>query len=195
MTDRIEQLVEQIKQLEDDLKCELHRHEEALLFKLNGKKVEFEKSVKQAHRQLKKGVLPWLFGIRPLNLITAPIIYSMIIPLVISDIFVSFYQATCFPIYKITKVRRADYFVFDRHHLAYLNIFEKFHCLYCAYANGLIAYIREIIGRTEHYFCPIKHARKVLNTHSRYHYFIPYGEADNYHGKLAKFRHNMANEK
>jgi len=195
MTDRIEQLVEQIKQLEDDLGTELHRHEEALLFKLNGKKVEFENSVKQAHRRLKTGVLPWLFGTRPLNLITAPIIYSMIIPLLISDLFVSFYQLSCFPIYKITKVRRKDYFIFDRHHLAYLNAFEKLHCFYCSYANGLIAYISEILARTEHYFCPIKHARKVLKTHAHYRYFIPYGEADNYHEKLEKFRRKLAKEK
>ena len=195
MSDRIEQLIKQIKQLENDLSHELHQHEDAILFHLKGKKVEFEKSIKQAHRRLKKGVLPWLFGIRPLNLITAPIIYSMIIPLLISDLFVSFYQASCFPIYKIKKVRRSDYLIFDRHHLAYLNVFEKFHCLYCAYANGVIAYIQEIIGRTEQYFCPIKHARKVLGNHLHYRNFIPYGEAQNYHDKLKKFRSSMTTEK
>ncbi|NOQ94968.1 MAG: hypothetical protein GQ547_10095 [Methylophaga sp.] len=194
MTDRIKQLIEQIKQLEDDLSNELHQHEDALLFHLKGKKVQFEKSVRQAHKQLKTAVIPWLFGIQPRNLLTAPIIYSMIIPLVISDLFVSFYQATCFPIYKITKVRRSDYLIFDRHHLAYLNVFEKFHCLYCAYANGVIAYIREIIGRTEQYFCPIKHARKALNNHPRYREFIPYGEAEAYHEKLNKFRSAMTKE-
>ncbi|NOQ81168.1 MAG: hypothetical protein GQ548_01410 [Methylophaga sp.] len=194
MNIRIKQLIEQITQLEEDLSTELHQQEEAILFQLNGKKVAFEKSIKQAHRKLKVGVVRWLFGVRPLNLITAPIIYSMIIPLLISDFFVSFYQATCFPIYKIAKVRRSDYFIFDRHQLAYLNIFEKFHCVYCAYANGLISYIREILGRTEHYFCPIKHARKVLNTHSNYRHFIPYGKAESYHEKLEKIRKSLAKE-
>jgi len=194
MSIRVKQLIEQIKQLEEELSNELHQHEEAILFQINGKKVAFEKSIKQAHRKLKVGVVRWLFGIRPLNLITAPIIYSMIIPLIISDFFVSFYHATCFPIYKITKVRRSDYIVFDRHQLAYLNIFEKFHCLYCAYANGLISYIREILARTEQYFCPIKHARKVVGMHSRYRKFIPFGEAENYHQQLETLRQSLAKE-
>jgi hypothetical protein len=55
--------------------------------------------------------------------------------------------------------------VFDRYHLAYLNVLEK---LNCAYANGLIAYVREIAGRTEQYWCPIKHARRVIGAHSHY---------------------------
>ena len=54
------------------------------------------------------------------------------------------YQAICFPVYKIPKVRRRDYLVFDRHHLAYLNIIEKINCAYCSYANGAIAFMREV---------------------------------------------------
>lgn len=194
MSDRIKQLVEQIKQLEEDLTEELHQQEDALLFELKGKKVKFERSVKQAHRKLKEGIIPWLFGVRPRNLITAPLIYSMIIPLLLSDLCITIYQAICFPIYKIKKVRRSDYLIFDRHHLAYLNIIEKFHCLYCAYANGIIAYIREIIGQTEQYFCPIKHARKVLEHHPYYRNFIPYGEAERYHEKLEEYRDALQKE-
>ena len=121
-------------------------------------------------------------------LITGPIIYSMIVPLLLLDLCVSFYQATCFPIYGISKVRRGDYIVFDRQQLSYLNFIEKFHCTYCAYGNGLIAYVSEIVGRTEEYFCPIKHARKVLGNHSRYARFMGYGEAADYHAKLEEYR-------
>ena len=70
----------------------------------------------------------------------------------------------------------------------YLNIIEKFHCTYCEYANGLIAYLREIIGRTEQYFCPIKHARKILGTHARYNRFLDYGDAQDYEARLEAFR-------
>lgn len=115
-------------------------------------------------------------------------IYSMIVPLAILDLFVTLYQALCFPIYKIAKVKRANYFVYDRQHLDYLNFIEKFHCTYCAYANGLIAYATEIVARTEQYFCPIKHARKMLGTHTRYANFLAYGEAENYQQALEKFR-------
>jgi hypothetical protein len=112
----------------------------------------------------------------------------MAIPLVLLDACVSFYQATCFPIYKIAKVRRDDYIVIDRQHLEYLNFFEKFHCTYCAYATGLMAYITEIIARTEQYFCPIKHARKMLGTHARYASFLEYGDAEDYAARLEKYR-------
>jgi len=194
MVDRIKQLVDQIKQLDNELRTELQKHENTILFELKGKKVIFSQTIKQAHLKLKTGIWPWFFGIRPRNIITAPIIYTMIIPLIISDIFISFYQFSCFPIYKISKVRRSDYIVFDHQHLAYLNFFERFHCLYCSYANGLNSYIREILSKTEQYFCPIKHARTVLGTHRRYPNFIAYGDAENYHQRLQALREQLAKE-
>jgi hypothetical protein len=112
----------------------------------------------------------------------------MVIPLLMLDACVSFYQWTCFPIYGITKVRRSDYLVFDRRHLGYLNFIEKFHCTYCEYGNGLMGYMAEILARTEQYFCPIKHAHKILGTHERYNRFLDYGEADAYEAKLEEFR-------
>ncbi|WP_018294957.1 hypothetical protein [Mariprofundus ferrooxydans] len=192
MNARITQLIDQIKQLEEELTNEVQQHEDTLLFQLKGKKVEFEKSIRQAHRRLKTNVWVWLVGVRPINIITAPIIYSMIIPLLIVDLTISFYQISCFPIYKITRVRRSDYIVFDRQHLAYLNVFEKFHCLYCSYANGLIAYVQEILARTELYFCPIKHAHKLLATHRHYRRFMSYGDAENYPGRLEALRKSLA---
>ena len=41
------------------------------------------------------------------------------------DACVSFFQWACFPVYGITKVRRSDYIVFDRHQLHYLIRFLK----------------------------------------------------------------------
>jgi hypothetical protein len=35
-----------------------------------------------------------------------------------------------------------------------------------AYANGVFAYVREVGSRTEQYWCPIKHARRVLGVHA-----------------------------
>ena len=104
------------------------------------------------------------------------------------DACVSFYQWACFPVYGIVKVRRSDYLVFDRRHLGYLNFIEKFHCTYCEYGNGLMGYMREILARTEAYFCPIKHAHKILGTHARYNRFLDYGDAADYEAKLEAFR-------
>ena len=195
MNDHIRQLLDQMTTLEDELRTALHEQQMPMYFQIKGKRVEFEKSIRQAHRRLKKGFFRWLVTDRPQNLITGPIIYGMAIPLIMLDLCVSFYQAACFPIYKIAKVRRADYIVLDRQHLEYLNFIEKFHCTYCAYGAGLIAYICEIIARTEQYFCPIKHARKMLGTHSRYAHFLDYGEAANYEAKLEEFRVAMVTDK
>lgn len=188
MNEKIRQLLDQMSALESDLRKAVQEQEVSALFQIKGKRVEFEASIRQAHRQLKSGFFHWLVTYRPQNLITGPIIYSMIVPLLLLDLCVSFYQATCFPIYGIAKVHRGDYIVFDRQQLEYLNFIEKFHCSYCAYGNGLMAYVSEIVGRTEEYFCPIKHARKILGTHSRYARFLAYGEAADYAAKLENFR-------
>lgn len=188
MNDRVRHLLAQMSALEDELRAALHEQHAGVLFQIKGTRVEFEQSIREAHRRLKTGFLHWLVAYRPLNLITGPIIYSMIVPLAILDLCVSFYQATCFPIYGVAKVRRGDYIVFDRQQLDYLNFIEKFHCTYCAYGAGLIAYVAEIVARTEEYFCPIKHARKMLGTHSRYARFLDFGDAADYEKRLEEFR-------
>jgi hypothetical protein len=195
MNDRIRQLLNQLAVVEEELSQAIHEQESSVFFQIKGKRVEFEHSIREMHKQLKTGFFLWLITNRPQNLITGPIIYGMILPLLILDFFVSFYQATCFPIYQITKVKRSDYIVLDRQHLGYLNFIEKFHCTYCAYGTGLVAYIGEIIARTEQYFCPIKHARKIMGTHARYRNFIEFGDANDYEAKLEKFRVALAENK
>lgn len=191
MNERIHHLLAQLEAVENELNAALQESQIQLNFSVKGKRIEFEKSVKQAHKQLKIGMIKWL-GNRPLNLITGPIIYSMVFPMLLLDACISIYQATCFPIYKIAKVQRSDYFIFDRYHLSYLNWVEKSHCMYCTYGNGLLAYATEIIARTEQYFCPIKHARKMLGRHARYARFVEYGDADDYQKKLEQFRLDLA---
>lgn len=188
MNDRIQQLLLRMTALEDELQEALHQQETSMLFEIRGKRVEFEHSVRQAHRRLRSRFFHWLVTYRPQNLLTGPVIYSMIIPLAILDLFVTIYQAVCFPVYGIAKVQRASYIVLDRQQLEYLNFIEKFHCSYCAYGSGLIAYVYEIVARTEEYFCPIKHARRILGTHSHYPRFLDYGDAADYEARLEAFR-------
>jgi hypothetical protein len=194
MDDRIRDLLGQIAALEDNLRAELHERENRVLFQIRGKRVEFERSIRETHRRLKRNFFRWLITDRPQNLVTGPVIYFMVIPMLLLDLTVSVYQAASFPIYRSAKVRRGDYIVFDRHQLGYLNFIERFHCEYCAYANGLLAYCAEVVARTEQYFCPIKHARKVLGSHARYMRFLEYGEAGDYHARLEQFRRALAKE-
>ena len=188
MNEKISQLMAKMATIEDELLTAIHEQESKMFFEINGKRVEFESSVRAAHKKLKTNFFRWLVTNRPQNLITGPVIYAMIVPLMLLDVCVSFYQWVCFPVYGVTKVKRADYIVFDRHQLHYLNFIEKFHCTYCEYGNGLMGYMAEILARTEEYFCPIKHAHKVLGTHARYRRFLNYGDAADYAGKLEAYR-------
>ena len=195
MNERIRKLMNDMNALEGELRTALHEREARMFFQIKGKRVEFERNVRDAHLKLKRNFFRWVLTDRPQNLLTAPFIYGLILPLSFADLCVTLYQAACFPVYGIGRVRRADYIVFDRQELGYLNWFERFHCTYCAYANGLIAYIGEITARTEQYFCPIKHARKALGTHARYAHFLGFGEAENYHARLEGFRVELGEEK
>ena len=195
MNERISELLSQISVLEAELRSTLHAQEDRLRYQIKDKRIEFEQSVQQAHLRLKTGVFRWLVTYRPQNLITGPVIYSMIVPLLLLDLCVSLYQLVCFPIYRVARVKRGDYFVYDRQQLAYLNFIEKFHCTYCAYANGLLAYASEIVARTEQYFCPIKHARKRLGQHGHYRHFLSYGDAADYAARLEEFRCSLERKK
>ena len=188
MNEKIDVILARMASLENELRSAVHEQESRMFFQIKGRKVEFERSVREAHRKLKKNFFRWLVTDRPQNLLTGPLIYGMIVPLLLIDGCVSFYQWACFPIYRISKVRRADYIVFDRHQLGYLNFIEKFHCTYCEYGNGLMGYMAEILARTEQYFCPIKHAHKILGTHARYRRFLDYGDAVDYEKRLDEYR-------
>ena len=188
MNDRIRRILDQINALEEEIQSELNEQRSRWFYQIQGKRIEFERSIKEKHRSLKVGIFRWFLTVRPQNYLTAPIIYGMVVPMLVFDICIMFYQLTCFPIYRITRVRRSDYFAFDHRHLAYLNVIEKFDCLYCSYGNGLMAYASEIFARTEQYFCPIKHAQSVFGNHARYQYFLDYGDAADLHKKLVEIR-------
>jgi hypothetical protein len=194
MNDRVRQILDQIKALEDEMQSEINEQSSRFFYRIQGKRIEFERTIKETHRSLKKDIFHWFMTVRPQNYLTAPIIYGMIVPMVLFDLCMMFYQVSCFPIYGISMVRRSDYISFDRRHLAYLNFIEKFDCLYCSYGNGLLAYATEIFARTEQYFCPIKHAQKVLGRHARYKYFLDYGDAVNLHKKFEEIRDELINE-
>ncbi len=194
MNNRIRQILEQITALEDELQKVVAEQEGRLRYQIKGRRVVFEQTIKTAHRRVKLGVFRWFMTVRPQNFITMPIIYGMIVPLALFDLFITVYQTTCFPIYRIARVKRAHYIVIDHQHLAYLNIIEKIDCMYCSYAVGMLGYAREITARTEQYFCPIKHAQKVLSTHSRYERFLDYGDADDLHGKIEALRSELTGD-
>lgn len=191
MNPKIDELAGKIHALEAELDAELAKRGAELRYGLEHGRVAFEEELLRRHRELRQKLLPYVLGANPLVILTAPVIYAGIVPFMLLDLFVSVYQAVCFPVYGIAKVKRSDYLVFDRHHLAYLNALEKLNCAYCSYANGLIAYIREIAARTEQYWCPIKHARRVIGTHAHYAMFDDYGNGEGYQQRLENLRKRL----
>ena len=191
---KIAEITDRIRQLEAELEVEFARRRVEFSFAVRGRVVQFEERVLKRHKELKSKLSRYVLGARPLLVLTALIIYAVIIPFVLLDLFITVYQFVCFPIYGIARVKRSDYLVFDRGQLAYLNAIEKFNCVYCSYGNGLIAYVREVAARTEQYWCPIKHARRVLGTHERYSKFADYGDAESYHSEAAALRKELRDQ-
>lgn len=188
MNVEVDALVGKIRALEHELEAEFAKQRAGLKFGLERGKVAFEQEVVRRHRELRTNLARYILHARPLVALTSPIIYSLVIPFAIVDLWVSIYQAICFRVYGIPQVPRGRYMVFDRAGLAYLNALEKLNCAYCSYVNGVIAYVREIGSRTEQYWCPIKHARRVLGAHPRYAGFEEYGDGERYQERLRAAR-------
>ncbi|SEP71768.1 hypothetical protein [Thalassovita taeanensis] len=188
MPNSAENLLKRIRELQDQFEAELAKRREALRYTLKNGRVVFDDETRREHRAQRVRLMAFLRQTRPLVALTSPLIYSLIIPFVLLDLFVTVYQAVCFPIYEIPKVRRRDHIRIDRHHLAYLNGLQKLNCIYCGYGNGLISYVREIAGRTEAYWCPIKHAARVDGAHDHYAGFIDYGDGEGFEPGVERLR-------
>lgn len=188
MTARLEALAQEIVRLQGELDREIEKRRTSLGWRLKAGLVEFEEGVVTEHRRLRQGVGRFLGRSSFATVATAPVIYSLIVPLALIDVWVSLYQAICFRAYRIARVPRSRYVVLDRGRLAYLNGIEALNCVFCEYANGVIAYVREVASRTEQYWCPIKHALRVSDPHERYARFLEYGDAEGYRARLEAFR-------
>ncbi|MBK6716970.1 MAG: hypothetical protein IPG57_18315 [Burkholderiales bacterium] len=180
----IDDLLDRLQTLQDEIEEEYRRKREELQQRRQALAGEFLRQ----QRRYKVGLWRFLRRSSLLVVLTAPVIYLGWIPFALMDLFVTLYQAVCFPVYKIPKVRRSDHIVFDRGELPYLNAIEKFNCFYCSYGNGVASYLREVAARTEQYWCPIKHARRVASNHSRYPMFFEHGDAEAFRQGLARLR-------
>ncbi len=191
MNPEIRKIVEQIHALERQLEQRFHAAQGEFYDSLEDGRARFTQEMRSLHKRYRVGVIRYVFGARLTTVLTAPVIYGMALPLAILDLGMTLYQHICFRAYGVPRVKRGDYIVIDRHRLAYLNLVQKMNCAYCGYGNGLIAYTREIISRTEQYWCPIRHAGKMLGVHERYNGFLAFGDAEAYHGSLGEKRSDL----
>jgi len=191
MNEQIAEILSRIRELEDKLEQEFEQSRARYEIQFRGKIAEFQKEVLAQHRRLRMGLIQFFRTAGFFSILATPVIYSMFIPLVLLDLWVTIYQHICFRAYRIPRVKRSKYIVIDRQHLVYLNFIEKLNCIYCGYGNGVIAYAREIAGRTEQYWCPIKHAVRIRDPHQRYLKFLEYGDAEGYRRKLPDYRKDV----
>lgn len=88
-----------------------------------------------------------------LRLISIVTITLMVFPLLIVDLFTSFYHAIYFRINGIPLIPRSRYIIIDCGRLMGLNWVQRWNCVYCDYANGLIAWTKAVINTPEAYNC------------------------------------------
>lgn len=188
----LDDLRERLRAAQQEFEAELDRRieiqRERFRYELEQGKVRFEKDMREWQAKYRTGLWRYLTRGHLAYLLTAPLIYSLIVPLVLLDLSVTIYQQICFRVYGIDRVKRSDHVVIDRHHLAYLNALEKLNCVYCGYGNGVIAYAREIAGRTERFWCPIKHATRAADPHPHFEAFLEYGDAEAYRAWVESYR-------
>ena len=190
-TRHVDRIVTGIREAEAHLTRGVRRQQRRWRFRVRRGRIWFDEETQLLHRRFKQSVPAFLRDASLLNLLTTPVIYSLAVPMLLLDLWITVYQWACFPLYGIARVPRRSYFVIDRHKLAYLNAIEKANCMYCSYANGLFAYVREVTARTELYWCPIKHARRVRAPHSHYQQFLDYGDAEGYRRQLPALRRTL----
>lgn len=194
----LEDIQDRLRATRQELEGELDRQMEArraeFRYQIKRGKVRFEREILALQKTYRTGLWPYIRGARIATALTAPIIYGLVIPLALLDLSVTIYQQICFRVYGIDLVRRGEHVLIDRHHLAYLNLLEKLNCVYCGYGNGVISYAREIAGRTEAHWCPIKHASRIADPHGSFATFMEYGDAETYRNWLASGRKTGANK-
>ena len=110
MKQHIDELLARIETLQNELEEEYRQAREDW----EHRKQELADEFLRQQRRYKTGLFRFLLRSRLLVILSAPVIYAGWIPFLLIDLFVTTYQAICFPIYRIPKVKRSDYLVFDR---------------------------------------------------------------------------------
>lgn len=114
-----------------------------------------------------------------LTVFTAPFaglaIYSMIIPIMIIDAWTQIYQLVYFGLRGIPFVKRSEFLIMDRFNLKKLTFAQKVNCLYCEYANGVLAWLKAVANQTEIHSCAIKHSVQPLG-HEHQQNFYSYNQ-------------------
>ena len=182
----IRDILAKIEWLNQELREEYTRLAEKYWFSFHKRRVIFLEEFRRRNKTFKFPTWKYVLPNNIRHVLSIPFIYGVFIPAVIFDIFITLYQWITFPLYHIPRVKRTDYFIYERRFLDYLNIIQKINCLYCSYFNWLAGYAVEIGARTERYWCPIKAAHKPRFSHGWYKDFADYGNPEDWNEKIGE---------
>ena len=98
METEIAALMARIRGLEEELEAAMAQRRAELRHGLENGKAVFEEEVRRRHLELRQGLAAYLINAGWLVRLTSPVIYACIIPFVLLDLFVTLYQAVCFPV-------------------------------------------------------------------------------------------------
>ena len=188
MSTPIDDLLSRLHALNEELQAEMAVKRREIEFAIENHRIRFPVDLLRRQSLYRIGLVRYLRSSQWRHFLLAPLIYAGFVPFALMDLFVTVYERICFPAFGSPRVRRGDYLVFDRTDLPYLNAVEKFNCFYCSYGNGVAAFLREVAARTEQYWCPIKHARRILGAHERYPRFFEFGDAQTFREGLERLR-------
>ena len=90
------------------------------------------------------------------------------------------YHQIVFRLVGIPRFKRSDFIlIWDRQKLEYLNWYQKLGCMYCGYVNGLAAYFKAIINRSEKHWCGIMHKDAPKLKGQEYQHDMNFAKFDN----------------
>src|SRR3979409_1902442 len=110
---RMFDVLDPIRQLETELEQEIAAAQKQWHYRIDAGRVRFEEAVHRRHKALKQSVAQFLRESSIPSVLTGPVIWSVVLPFLLLDLWVSLYQRICFPIYGIDRVRRSDYIAMD----------------------------------------------------------------------------------
>jgi hypothetical protein len=80
-------LTDKMRSVEAEIEAELAKQREAPRFHFENRRVVFEKEVLEIHRAIKTRASRYFFHANPLIVLTAPVIYSLLIPVAYSKLY------------------------------------------------------------------------------------------------------------
>ena len=96
MPDKISELIARIRGLQEEMEQEFRKNRENFHFIIEEKRIRFSEEVARQQRRFRTGLWRYLGRASLCNLLTAPVIYSGIVPLLLLDLFLFCYSTSAF---------------------------------------------------------------------------------------------------